>query len=297
MDWIKVFVLTLFVFSDVTMAEIAHGRKSYQKFFGSRVTQVSTDYFRGDISSVGKNKYWKFKRLFDRFANHPELSQSTAALEKALAFYTKHKEGVSVSCGGTTQDPIQGDWIVVTDYTLPMTVPRQFYINLRTGEVRKAYAGHGGGSNSASSTSPVDACPPEHVIRCGPSGTGCAIPISFDDIPESHKTQTGFFLAGGPNNSGKATFNQGQPPSDGQYNSIILHGAVKSTRKAASREVIYHRSSYIPGADAPTMGCGYTWGCPATDPKTFEDIKDELVEGTLFYNHTIQEDLTVNPSC
>lgn len=286
-------------FSDVVVAEIATSRRAHSTgLFGGPIAQVSPDYFRDKNNIKLRHQHIEFKNLFRRIASHPDLSQSTAAVEKALAFYVKHKNGVSADCGGTqARKPIQGDWIVVTDYSLPMTVPRQFYINLKTGEVRKAYAGHGSGSNSPSNTSVVKACPPEHIIDCGRGARSCAIPISFDDINGSHKTQTGFFLAGGPNNSGKATFNKGQPPADGQYNSIILHGAVRSTRKAASREVIFHRASYIPDSSKTRMGCGYTWGCPATDPQTFESIKDELVEGTLFYNHTIAEDQTVNPSC
>lgn len=294
---IRILILCLFVFSDIAVAEIAGSGRGYRSnIFGRPIANITADYFRSGANSR-RTQQMEFNRLFERFAGHPDLAESTAAIEKALAFYAKHKYGIDPECGGTTdRQPIQGDWIVVTDYTLSASKHRQFYLNIKTGEVRKAYATHGSGSSYPSPTGqPVSACPPEHVVHCGRGAYMCDIPISFEDESESHKTQTGFFLTGAQNTSGKATFNQGNPPSNGDYNSIILHGATRGTANAQSREVIYHRASYVPGPDGAPNACAFSWGCPATDPQTFEDIKDELVEGTLFYNHTIAENDI--PSC
>lgn len=302
---LRVLILLLCFTAEISVADDIATRRAYQSLFGSKVTQIKGGYFNADVSPVGKKKYNEFRRLFDQFANHPDLSKSTPALEKAFAFYVKHKEGVSVGCGGETQNSIKGDWIVVTDYTLPITVPRQFYINVKTGQVIKAYAAHGSGSNRASATSPVQGCPAEHIIECSRGGRACAIPISFDNDYKSYKTQTGFYLAGTPYKSTKATFNNGVPPSGGP-NAIKLKGAQQSTRnwvvdprtgQKVDRAVRYHRSSYTNRPDQAPNACGFSWGCPSTDPQTFESIKRELVEDTLFYNHTLQEELTVNPSC
>lgn len=232
----------------------------------------------------------EFLDLHDKYKSYQgPISTSMEAVDRALAFYVKNKNGIPQSCGGSREiTSIQNqDYVIVSDFTKPHTSRRMFILNLKTGEYTSTAVAHGFGSNR-----PMSECPREHRI-CG--GARCSIPINVEDVGSSYRTSRGFFLTGSGGRTTNPNFVNGVPYSGKGNNYILMHGLLSSNRRALQREVIFHRASYVHRNSVNP--CSNSGGCPSIDPGVFENFKTQLDNGALMYNHTIEDEKRNQPDC
>ncbi len=258
-----------------------------------KITQ--TDYFGAEGSDERNKEVREFTELYQKFANNPKIKGSQKAVEHALAFYVKNKDGVSKSCKGSHPGmKIRDDnWVVVTDYTKGSDTQRMHMLNLKTGEVITTAAAHGYGSSKD-----LKNCPKDMLMSCRKKGrtTRCKIPTKFTDRSGQGTTLRGFFIANGGYVSPQRTFRAGRPPHrPGTVNALDLDGVQEANKGARGDRKVFHRASYV-GKDK-VNACSFSAGCPSISPEIFEKLKGDLKSGSLFYNHTIVEDKLEKPEC
>jgi len=254
---------------------------------------VPSSYFKDSKGLVSADLFKEHQDLIRKFASNPKLAKSQKALELGLAFFVKNKDGIPKECGGAKpgEKITNREWMVITDYTKPLDEHRQFYLNLVTGEVKSAAAAHGYGSNKN--------CPEEHLFKCKRKGKiveKCKIPAKIGDVPESGQSSSGYYLSDKGYASGQGTFRNGTPKyKNGEINAINLEGVLSENKNASYRKIVFHRASYV--QEGTVNECSSSAGCPSTNPKIFEEMKDKLMKGALFYSHTIKEDKEKEPKC
>ena len=230
-----------------------------------------------------------YDRLYNKFKGNSLLIASHTALQRALAFYVKHRDDKNIQCHSRLSPKTikNKNYILITDYTIPHPENRFFILHLNSGKVIASPAAHGYGSNLNAS------CPKGYRVSCGKRGIKCTIPVKLGNKQGSGQTSRGFYITYEPYRSYQKTFIEGWPRSlPKQKNAIRLDGLEYGVNhKARQRDIVFHRASYYGNL------CSNSEGCPAIQPIVFEKYKNDLDHGALFYIHTIDDKNKKLPNC
>jgi hypothetical protein len=146
------------------------------------------------------------------------------------------------------KQPVNSDYAILIDMSLPSNEKRWFVVNLKTNEiVYKTYVAHGRGSGM------------------GPEAE------TFSDKPGSLCTALGMYKITG-------TFY-------GEHGlSYLLNGLEGTNKNALSRGIIIHSAWYANIDFITTYGrCGNSWGCPAISAEALKSCEPYLKPGTLVW--------------
>lgn len=234
--------------------------------------------------------YEEFLRLYRMFGNNPELQNSQRALVRALAFYSRNRNGGLNSCAGGDDSASENlrnqEWITISDLTLPSSERRIFFLNTRTGEVISDWSSHGSGSNGRGNCTAA-LREQYNVNSCNdiPTVMGEDISRSLLNSGNSNVTRGGFYeVAYGI--QGPARWGSHSP------NAFRLRGLQSTNEDAVRNGVQMHGASYVSPGSA-----GRSWGCPTMQRSTFRDMRNRINNGSLLYLHTINEDERGLPEC
>lgn len=284
--------------------EVEHGvsaeaEKSCEQRYTEKAVRMDISYFAKE-GSIDCGAVDEFLSLLDKFSQ-PRLQGSRRALERALAFYVKHKHQIE-PCDGdvgarefrdTSHNAVTGfngsKFILMADFTVPHPAHRFFIMNVETGEVKSCPVAHGVGSNTG--------CAEGDEVECKREVNGvevteyrCRRPATLSNTPNSNQTSRGFFQIGKGYTSSSSSFTAGELPSVG-INALFIRGLIGGVNSnALSRSVVFHRAAYS------SDRCGNSHGCPAICPDLFERYKLQ-VEGSLLYLHTAEDEVRAVPDC
>lgn len=148
-------------------------------------------------------------------------------------------------------------YVVIIDYSAPSTNRRFFFIDLRSGEVKKYYTSHGIGSGEGN-----------YAYR-------------FSNTKDSRQTSLGIYLTG--------------EIYTGSYGKTLrMYGLQRSNDQAYNRDIVLHGAWYV-GEDFINMinkktgqaygRLGLSWGCPALSLSMAEKLIPLLKGGSVIYHY------------
>ena len=282
--------------ADLGDGELASGGGNEVATLGSP-TQIYPnigEYFNADEDP---ESYREFLDLYRRFGDNPALQNSQRALVRALAFYSRNKNGGLNDCSGgdsrASEELSNQEWIVITDYTLPSDQRRIFFLNTRTGEVSSDYSSHG--VNSQRNT-----CPPGVVERYNLRSCAQIPTVMGEDVPggpeNSNTTRGGFFETREVYTSYDRNGNIRRTFGGQRRNGLRMVGLESSNYDALDQGVVFHGATYTTQGNLSALA-GRSHGCPTATLSTFRRYRDLIDDGALFYVHTINEDQEGLPGC
>jgi hypothetical protein len=165
------------------------------------------------------------------------------ALSDALAY-----EAIEFALRGLAQyaSVVRPDRLVIIDFSKPSTEERFFVVNPESGELLfKSLVAHG-------------------------QGSGLVYATDFSNRPNSHQSSLGFFKTA-ETYTGK------------HGHSLRLDGLQPGLNHAArDRAVVIHAADYVSQSFIQQNGyLGRSWGCPALPADGYNQVIDQIKEGTL----------------
>jgi len=254
-------------------------------------TEIYPDIAQYLDAPENTEKYQEFLRLYNMFAGRPELQNSQRALVRALAFYSRNRDGGLNTCQGGDSRASESlgnqEWIMISDLTLARNQERLFFLNTRTGEIVSDYSSHGRGSNERGN------CDQALLNRYGLSSCNQIPTVMAEDLTASElATGRTYVTRGGFFETGSLHYLAGKPAWSGSPNYLTLTGLQASNADAIDNSVIMHGARYVSDGNA-----GRSWGCPTMQRDTFERMRGLIDGGALLYMHTINEDQKGLPEC
>lgn len=186
------------------------------------------------------------------------------AVNKAFAFFLKHKDGLITKDLCLGKDNIANrkkirnqDCLVIADYTKLKLEPRLHIFKFSENKIYNLLTAHGKGSNIE-----------EKDLKAS----------KFSNTSGSLQTSLGFFLTDVSYSSQKNTFGPG--PNNG----IKLDGLSCTNNNARRRYIVMHTAKYVTDSIENEDSIGYSEGCITLAPSQ-KNLMLSCTDGALLYTH------------
>jgi len=164
--------------------------------------------------------------------------------------HKRRRSSKTVTVNGAT-------FVAIVDYSVPSSKRRFYFINLKTGDVKKYYAAHGQGSGKGE------------------------IPTRFSNVKDSRQTSLGMYLTG-------------ETYSGGYGMTLRMYGLERSNDQAYNRDIVMHGAWYVSEDFMNSINrktgekygrMGLSWGCPAVSLAIAEKTIPYLKNGSLILHY------------